>query len=50
MAVKKQTSVQVRYAKAVILVSERGLHHHITESHGKPIRYVALTANWGLAT
>lgn len=34
--------------KVVILVSERGLIHHITEAYGKPIRYVALVHNWGL--
>ena len=35
--------------RAVVLVSERGLVHHVTEAHGKPVRYVALTANWGLS-
>jgi hypothetical protein len=36
--------------RAVILVSERGLVHHITEAHGKPVKYVALSKNWGLST
>lgn len=35
---------------AVVLVSERGLIRHINEAHGKPIRYVALSHNWGLTT
>lgn len=34
--------------KAVILVSERGLFHHITEAHGKPVLYIALSRNWGV--
>lgn len=48
-------SAQVeRYArcedvKAIILVSERGLISHIDEACGKPVRYVALTKNWGIA-
>lgn len=36
--------------QAVVLVSERGLVHHITEAEGKPIAYVALSKNWGLTT
>jgi len=36
--------------KAVVLVSERGLVHHIGEAHGKPVKYVALSKNWGLTT
>jgi len=35
---------------AIVLVSERGLIHHIVEAHGKPIEYVALSKNWGLST
>jgi len=52
----KTVSKQVRrYAagdgvEAVVLVSERGLVHHINEAHGKPVRYVALSRNWGLTT
>lgn len=43
-----------RYAEcdnviAVILVSERGLIHHIDEWCGKPVRYVSLMTNWGVA-
>lgn len=34
---------------AVVLVSERGLIHHVNEAHGKPIKYVALSKNWGIA-
>jgi len=50
-AVKEQVK---RYAASdlvtgVVLVSERGLVSHVQESHGKPIEYVALSANWGLA-
>lgn len=42
-----------RYAKsekvsALILVSERGLVHHINEANGKRVEYVSLSANWGL--
>jgi len=50
----KSVAAQVRrYAAgedvtAVVLVSERGLVYHIDEAHGKPIRYVALSKNWGL--
>jgi len=32
----------------VVLVSERGLATHVTESGGKDIHYVALSKNWGL--
>lgn len=52
----RKVSEQIeRYAgcedvKAVILVSERGLISHIDEACGKPVRYVALTKNWGIAT
>jgi len=52
----KTVAAQVRrYASgenvtAVVLVSERGLIHHIEEAHGKPIEYVALSKNWGLTT
>ena len=35
---------------AVVLVSERGLIRHITEAHGKPVRYIALSHNWGITT
>jgi len=43
-----------RYAAApmvegVVLVSERGLIDHLEEAHGKPVRYVALAKNWGIA-
>jgi len=34
----------------VVLVSERGLFDHLDEAHGKPVRYVALSKNWGLTT
>jgi hypothetical protein len=34
--------------EAIILVSERGLISHLTEANGKPVRYVALSHNWGL--
>jgi hypothetical protein len=34
----------------VVLVTERGLVCHLEEAHGKPIRYVALSKNWGLTT
>ncbi|MCP4642598.1 MAG: PD-(D/E)XK nuclease family protein [bacterium] len=44
-----------RYAEcdvvnAVVLVSERGLVAHLDEAAGKPVRYVALSTNWGLTT
>ena len=51
----KRVAEQVqRYAAgenvtAVVLVSERGLIDHIDEAHGKPIKYVALSKNWGIA-
>lgn len=35
--------------KAVVLVSERGLHRHLREANGKPVEYVALSINWGVA-
>lgn len=35
--------------KAVILVSERGLARHLDEANGKPIKYIALSKNWGFA-
>ena len=50
----KRVSEQVeRYTKsdrvkAVVLVSERGLHRHISEANGKPVEYVALSTNWGV--
>lgn len=50
----RRVSEQIcRYAenenvKAVILVSERGLVHHLSEANGKPVRYVALSHNWGM--
>lgn len=50
----KKVSEQIeRYAKsdmvkAVVLVSERGLHRHLSEVNGKPIEYVALSTNWGV--
>lgn len=34
--------------RAIILVSERGLISHLNEANGKPVRYVALSHNWGL--
>jgi hypothetical protein len=45
----------LRYAasckvKAIVLVSERGLIRHITEAHGKPVRYISLSHNWGITT
>jgi len=33
---------------ALILVSERGLHRHLSDAHGKQIHYVSLAGNWGL--
>ena len=33
---------------ALVLVSERGLWGHITESNGKAVEYIALSENWGL--
>jgi len=50
---KSVASQVARYASSemvetVVLVSERGLHYHIEEAHGKPIKYVALAKNWGL--
>lgn len=36
--------------KAIILVSERGLVRHIEEANGKPVRYIALSKNWGITT
>lgn len=33
---------------AVILVSERGLVSHLDEANGKPVRYVAISKNWGI--
>ncbi len=50
----KRVAKQIeRYAtsekvKAIILVSERGLVSHLTTANGKPVRYVALSHNWGL--
>lgn len=43
-----------RYAEsekvnAVILVSERGLFSHLTEANGKPVGYISLSSNWGIA-
>ena len=43
-----------RYAQSsrvssIILVSERGLSSHIVEANGKPVRYVSLVSNWGIA-
>lgn len=43
-----------RYAEsekvnAVILVSERGLFNHLTEANGKPVGYISLSLNWGIA-
>lgn len=35
--------------KSVVLVSERGLRHHISEAHGKNIFYVAISKNWGIS-
>lgn len=35
--------------KSVVLVSERGLISHVREAHGKPIEYVSLSSNWGIA-
>lgn len=35
--------------RAIILVSERGLCKHLTESSGKPVEYVSLASNWGVA-
>lgn len=34
----------------IILVSERGLVTHIDEANGKPVKYIAMTHNWGLVT
>lgn len=51
----RSVSMQIqRYASsdkvtAVVLVSERGLFSHITEANGKPIGYVSLSSNWGVA-
>jgi hypothetical protein len=36
--------------QSIILVSERGLHAHLKEANGKPVRYVSLASNWGLVT
>ena len=49
------SSQLLRYAAcsqvtAVVLVSERGLIQHLTEAHGKPVRYIALSHNWGITT
>jgi hypothetical protein len=35
--------------RAVVLVSERGLRCHLKEANGKPVEYVALSVNWGVA-
>lgn len=35
---------------ALVLVTERGLVHTIDEAHGKPVRTVTLSENWGVAT
>ena len=49
--VKKQIQkyLQDDRVKGLILVTERGLMHQIHESNGKPVKYVAMSKNWGIA-
>lgn len=35
--------------KELILVVERSVFHHITESYGKRVHYIALNRLWGIA-